>query len=245
MPSRQSHFSWVGWLPSMEFWLALWTSSWVGSGWNSWHHLATQRREPVWDGGSRESIARKWREGTKHNPKVIWVSEGSHAWLEWFELMNPFLKFFSMGGMALGIQSFQREKVLTWYTLSRITELPWAFVSPLWNKRATLFIRQALCLDARTMLWRATQDRCVMVESSDKTWSTGEGNGKPLQYPCLQNPMNSVKRQKDKILEDESPQVNKCPICFWGRAEKLLHKEWRDQAKAKITLSCGCIWWWK
>ena len=45
----------------------------------------------------------------------------------------------------------------------------------------------------------------VRVESSDKTWSTGEGNGKPLQYPCLQNPMNSVKRQKERILEDEPP----------------------------------------
>ena len=43
---------------------------------------------------------------------------------------------------------------------------------------------------------RATQDGWVMLESSDKMWSTGEGNGKPLQYACLENPMNSVKRQK-------------------------------------------------
>ena len=42
-----------------------------------------------------------------------------------------------------------------------------------------------------------------MVESSDKTWSTGEGNGKPLQYSCLENPMNSMKRQKDRTLKDE------------------------------------------
>ena len=42
-----------------------------------------------------------------------------------------------------------------------------------------------------------------MVESSDKTWSTGEGNGKPLQYSCLENPMNSLKRQKDMTLKDE------------------------------------------
>ena len=45
--------------------------------------------------------------------------------------------------------------------------------------------------------------RQVMVESSDKTWSTGEGNGKPLQYACLENPMNSMKRQKDRTLKDE------------------------------------------
>ena len=42
-----------------------------------------------------------------------------------------------------------------------------------------------------------------MVESSDKTWSTGEGNGKPLQSSCLENPMNSMKRQKDRTLKDE------------------------------------------
>ena len=50
---------------------------------------------------------------------------------------------------------------------------------------------------------RATQDVQVMVESSDKTWSTGEGNGKPLQYSCLENPMNSMKRQKNRTLKEE------------------------------------------
>ena len=44
-----------------------------------------------------------------------------------------------------------------------------------------------------------------MVESSDKMWSTGEGNGKPLQYSCLENPMNSMKRQNDRILKEELP----------------------------------------
>ena len=42
-----------------------------------------------------------------------------------------------------------------------------------------------------------------MVENSDKTWSFGEGNGKPLQYSCPVNPMNSMKRQKDRTLKDE------------------------------------------
>ena len=42
-----------------------------------------------------------------------------------------------------------------------------------------------------------------MVESSDEMWSTGEGNGKPLQYSCLENPMNSMKKQKDRTLKDE------------------------------------------
>ena len=53
--------------------------------------------------------------------------------------------------------------------------------------------------------WRATQDGQIMVENSDKMWSTGEGNGKPLQYSCLENPMNSMKRQKDRTLKDELP----------------------------------------
>ena len=51
----------------------------------------------------------------------------------------------------------------------------------------------------------ATQDGWVMVERSDRMWSTGEGNGKPLQYSCLENLMNSMKRQNDRILKEELP----------------------------------------
>ena len=51
----------------------------------------------------------------------------------------------------------------------------------------------------------ATQDGRVMVERSDRMWSTGEGNGKPLQYSCLENHMNSRKRQNDRILKEEFP----------------------------------------
>ena len=51
----------------------------------------------------------------------------------------------------------------------------------------------------------ATQDGWVMVERSDRMWSTGEGNGKPLQYSCLENPMNNMKRQNDRILKEELP----------------------------------------
>ena len=48
-------------------------------------------------------------------------------------------------------------------------------------------------------------DGQVIVESSDKMWSTGEGNGKPLQYSCLENSMNSMKRQKGRTLKEEFP----------------------------------------
>ena len=55
----------------------------------------------------------------------------------------------------------------------------------------------------RAMPCRVTQDGQVMVERSDRMWPTGEGNGKPLQYSYLENPMNSMKRQKDRTLKDE------------------------------------------
>ena len=49
----------------------------------------------------------------------------------------------------------------------------------------------------------ATKDGRVMVERSDRMWSTGEGNGNPLQYSCLENPMNSMRRHNDRILKEE------------------------------------------
>ena len=55
------------------------------------------------------------------------------------------------------------------------------------------------------MLCGATQDRWVMVERSDRMWSTAEGNGKPLQYSFLENPLNSMKSQKGRTLNNELP----------------------------------------
>ena len=53
----------------------------------------------------------------------------------------------------------------------------------------------------------ATRDGRVMVERFDTMWSTGEGNGKQIQDSCLENPMNSMKRQKDRTLKDELPNL--------------------------------------
>ena len=73
----------------------------------------------------------------------------------------------------------------------------WTFVGKIMS---LLFNILSTTLSTSIKLWampcRATKDGKVMVESSDKMWSTGEGNGKPLQYSCLENPMNSMKRQK-------------------------------------------------
>ena len=82
------------------------------------------------------------------------------------------------------------------------------------------------------MLYRATQDRQVMVESSDKTWSTGEGNSKPLQYACLEN---SMKRQKDRTLKDELPRsvgaqdTEKLPRLVGG--QYATGDQWRNNSR--------------
>ena len=57
------------------------------------------------------------------------------------------------------------------------------------------------------MLCRATQDEWIMVESADKTWSSGEGKSKPLQKSGPENPMKSMKRQEDRTLKDELPSL--------------------------------------
>jgi len=69
----------------------------------------------------------------------------------------------------------------------------------------------------------ATQGRWVMVERSDRMWSTGEGNGKPLQYSCLENPMNSMKRQKDRILKGNIPRL--------VGAQYATGDEWRNNSR--------------
>ena len=61
-----------------------------------------------------------------------------------------------------------------------------------------------------------------MVERSDKTWSTGEGNGKPLPYSCLENPMNSMKRQKYRTLKDELPGAVGAQYAAGGQLKRQL-----------------------
>ena len=70
---------------------------------------------------------------------------------------------------------------------------------------------------------RVTQDRRVMVESSDKTWFTGEGNGRQLQHSCLENPINSMKRQNDMTLKDELPRS--------VGTQYAIGEEWRNSSR--------------
>ena len=62
-----------------------------------------------------------------------------------------------------------------------------------------------------------------MVERSDRMWSTGERNGKPLQYSCLENPMNSMNRQKDRTLKDELPKL--------VGAQYATRDQWRNNSR--------------
>ena len=81
-----------------------------------------------------------------------------------------------------------------------------------------------------------------MVESSDQMWSTGEGNGKPLQYSCLESPMNSMKRQKGRTLKDELPRWVGAQYAMGDQWGNNFRKEGRDGAKAETTSNCGCDW---
>ena len=61
------------------------------------------------------------------------------------------------------------------------------------------------------------------MERSDRMWFTGEGKGKPLQYSCLENPMNSMKSQKDRILKDELPRL--------VGAQYAIGDQWRNNSR--------------
>ena len=80
-----------------------------------------------------------------------------------------------------------------------------------------------------------------MMERCDRVWSTGEGNGKPLQYSCLENPMNSMKKQKDRTLKDAFPRL--------VGAQYATGDQWRNNSRKneemdqrKTTPNCGCDW---
>ena len=79
----------------------------------------------------------------------------------------------------------------------------------------------------------ATQDGQVMVDRSDRMWPTGEGNGKPHQYSCLENPMNSMKRQNDRILKEELPRSVGAPYATGDQWRNNSRKNEGMEAKQK------------
>ena len=79
----------------------------------------------------------------------------------------------------------------------------------------------------------ATKDGRVMVERADRMWSTGEGKGKPLQYSCLVNPMNSMKRQNDRILKEELPRSVGAQYATGNQGRNNSRKNERMEPKQK------------
>ena len=71
------------------------------------------------------------------------------------------------------------------------------------------------------------------MEKSDRMWSTGEGNGKPLQYSCLENPMNSMKRQNDRILKEELPKSVGAQYATGGECRNNFRKNEETKPKQK------------
>ena len=113
-------------------------------------------------------------------------------------------QLFASGGQSIGVSAL--TPVLPMNTQDW-SPLGWTGWISLESKGLSRVFSNKLALSNSMKLWtmpcRTTQDEWVMVESSDKMRSTGEGNGKPLQYSCLENPMNSMKRQRDRTLKDE------------------------------------------
>ena len=104
----------------------------------------------------------------------------------------------------------------------------------------------------------AAQDGQVMVERPDRMWSTGEGNGKPLQYSCLENPMISMKRQNDRILKEEllrsvganmpleiSGEITPERMKGWSQNKNNTQLwRWRDKSKVWCRKEQYCIGIW-
>ena len=98
---------------------------------------------------------------------------------------------------------------------------------------------------------RATQEGQVTVESSDKMWSTGGGNDQPLQYSCLENLMNSIKRQKDRTLKDELPRsvgVQYATGDQWRnnlRKKEEMEPKWKQHPVVDVTGDGRKVRCWK
>ena len=101
---------------------------------------------------------------------------------------------------------------------------------------------------------RATQGRRVTVKSSDKTWSTGWGNGKSLQYSYQENPMDSMKRQKDMTPEDEPPSLEgvqyangeeRRAIMNSSKKSEVVGPKWKQHSVVDVSGDESKVWCYK
>ena len=165
-------------------------------------------------------------------------------WTQMFSPLEFYSEYFGHPGVSiekstLTLFSFllHLQQCIFIYPPSRITALSWQRV--LYNS-----------IKLWTTLYRATQNGWITVRSSDETWSTGEGNGNPLQYTCLENPMNSKKRQNDMAPEDEPPRLDNVQYATGEeqRNSSRMNEEARPKQKwhSVVDMSGGesKAWWY-
>ena len=87
----------------------------------------------------------------------------------------------------------------------------------------------------------ATEDGQVIVKSSDQTWVTGEGNGNPFQYSCLENPRESMKRQKNMTPEDESPRSGSVRNATGEGWRKISNSSSKDEVSGPEQKGCSAV----
>ena len=125
--------------------------------------------------------------------------------------------------VSLSVSISHQEASISILSLSIREQTEWKSQSQKTNQTDHMTTSLSNSMKLWAMPCGATQDEWVMVGSSDKTWSTGEGNGKPLQYSCLENPINSMKRQKDRTLKDELPRS--------VGAQYVTGDQWRNKSR--------------
>ena len=166
----------------MEAWVVLGgVACWHKSFWRCFLHYHYHSLAKLQGGNTAPLISRKLdyrftEHGLAHQSKTQFSSQ---LVLPIRKLPQAFYPSPSEGRQNENHNHWKLTKLITWITALSNSMKLWA------------------------MLCRATQDRWVIVQSSDKTWSTGEVNGKPLQHSCFGNPMDSMKRQKDITLKHE------------------------------------------
>ena len=108
--------------------------------------------------------------------------------------------------------------------------------------------RRRLCNSAklRAMLCRATQDGRVIVKRTDKTWSTGGGNGNPLHSILAKRTPKLYEKAKRYDTRRWAPQIGRCPICYWEEQRVITNSSRKNEEDGpQMMLSCARVWWWK
>ena len=174
------------------------------------------------------------------------------ASITFYSLFHTFAFFLTHYLMfnQLWMLSLHQEASTSLLSLSIRGQTEWKQQSRKLNKMITWITAFSNLMKLWAMPCRATQDRWVIVESSDKMWSIEQGNGKPIQCSCLESPAPAPyheQSEKAKKYDSEiwTPQVSRWPKCYWRRVEKWLQKKRRDGVKAKTMCGSECDWWWK